>query len=349
MSPHDEPLTPEERDLARRLARIDAAVEPSPALDARILAAARGSEGVAPSPVVREMPARRRPRLAWAAGLGVAASLLLAVGIAWQLRPQPDAAVQYSEAPAAAKAMRDEEPLAEVRAPDAFPASPPAPPPPPQQAKSVSSKPAASAPAQEARARRQLSPPPREPQEKRAEAGESGHAEAPVVLDEPSPVDTPAPPAAVPAPPAPAPRAAETASEAQPDLSALSSIDAAGAVQQETARDHERESERERKASAEEASRDAAKQHRADLLDRIETTGARAHEEIDENAGFADQPYDDEPPASADSPEVRTAWLARIRELLGEGKIDAARASLAEFHRRYPDAHLPDDLRPLLE
>jgi hypothetical protein len=244
--------------------------------------------------------------------------------------------------------MRDEEPLAEVRAPEAFPASPPPPPPPPQQPKSVPSKPAASAPAQEARARRQLSPPPQEPQEKQADAAESGRAEAPVVFDEPSPVDTPAPPAAAPVPPAPAsapaPRTVEAASEPPPDLSALQSINAAGAVQEQTMRD-----ERERKANAEEASRDAAKQRRAESPDRVEVTGSRVHDEAEYDAGFADQPYDDEPPASADSPEVRTAWLARIRELLGEGKIDAARASLAEFHRRYPDAPLPDDLRPLLQ
>lgn len=341
MSPHDEPLTPEERGLARRLARVDGGAEPSPALDARILAAARMGENVAPSPVVREIPTRRRPRFAWAAGLGVAASLVLAVGIAWQLRPQPNADVQYSEAPVAADAARDEEPPAEVRAPDAFPAPPPPPPSPPQQPKSVSSGPAAPAPAQEARARRQLSPPPQEPQPDQAEATESGRAEAPVVFDEPSPVDTPAPPAAA---PAPSPRAQQAASEPPPDLSALPSIEAAGAVQEEVASD-----ERERKASAGEAGRDAAKQRRAASLDRVETTGARIPEEADQVSGFNDQPYDDEPPASADSPEVRTAWLARIRELLAEGKIDAARASLAEFHRRYPDAPLPDDLRPLLQ
>jgi hypothetical protein len=348
MNPHDEPLTPEERDLARRLARVDGGAEPSPALDARILAAARGSESVAPSPVVRAMPTRRRPRFAWAAGLGVAASLMLAVGIAWQLRPQPDADVQYSEAPVAADAVRQEAP-AEVRAPEAFPASPmpsPPPPPPPQQPKSVSAEPAASAPAQEARARRQFSPPPaQESRQKQAETAESGRAEAPVVFDEPSPVDALAPPAAAPIPPPPesAPREQQAASEPPPDLFAPATPDAAGVVQEETAREHER------KASAKETSRDAARQRRAESLDRVEITGSRIHQEIDEDAGFDDQPYDDEPPASADSPEVRTAWLARIRELLGEGKIDAARASLAEFHRRYPDAPLPDDLRPLLQ
>jgi hypothetical protein len=305
-----EPLTPEERDLARRLARVDGGVEPSPSLDARILAAARGSEGVAPSPVVRAMPTRRRPRFARAAGLGVAASLMLAVGIAWQLRPQPDADVQYSEAPVAADAMRQEAP-AEVRAPEAFPASPPPPPPPPpQQPKPVSSERAASAPVQEARARRQFSPPPaQESRQKQAETAESGRAEAPVVFDEPSPVDALAPPTAAPISPPPesAPREQQTASEPPPDLFAPATPDAAGVVQEETAREHER------KASAKEASRDAARQRRAESLDRVEITGARIHQEIDEDAGFDDQPYDDEPPASSDSTEVRTAWLASIR------------------------------------
>ncbi|KLJ02885.1 hypothetical protein WQ56_01015 [Luteimonas sp. FCS-9] len=62
-----------------------------------------------------------------------------------------------------------------------------------------------------------------------------------------------------------------------------------------------------------------------------------------------DVPDDDQPPASADAPEVRDAWLARVRELLDAGDIGAARASLAEFHRRHPDADLPPDLRALLD
>jgi hypothetical protein len=340
MSGHDEPLTPEERDLARRLARTGTAAEPSPALDARILAAARAAAGAAPA-VVRETPARRRPRFAWAAGLGVAASLLLAVGIAWQLRPQPDAGVQYSEAPAAAPA-HDEEPLAELRAPDAFPSKPAEPPAPlPAQAKRLSPETAAApVPAEgAARARRQSVPAPADA----AEEADTQPAEAPVVFDGPSPVDTPTPPQTAPVPPPPP--APQAASAAQPDLSMLppAGAKAADATSQEIA------NEREHKASAEGASRDAAPQRHAESLDRVEVTGARIRGEADEDAGFDDQPYDDEPPASADSPEVRTAWLARIRELLGEGKIDAARASLAEFHRRYPDAALPDDLRPLLE
>lgn len=60
-----------------------------------------------------------------------------------------------------------------------------------------------------------------------------------------------------------------------------------------------------------------------------------------------DAPVEDVPPATADSPDVRNAWLRRIGELMEEGKLDLARASLAEFRRRYPDAIVPIELRPL--
>ena len=64
-------------------------------------------------------------------------------------------------------------------------------------------------------------------------------------------------------------------------------------------------------------------------------------------AAVSDEPGTDVPPATMTSPEARDAWLARIRELLAAGKLDAARASLREFMHRYPDQALPDDLRAL--
>lgn len=73
-----EPLDAEETALAEQLARLGPHGEPSPRLDARILAAAHDA--------VSEQ-ARPRRRTRWPLGLGVAASALLAVGIAWQLRP----------------------------------------------------------------------------------------------------------------------------------------------------------------------------------------------------------------------------------------------------------------------
>lgn len=56
---------------------------------------------------------------------------------------------------------------------------------------------------------------------------------------------------------------------------------------------------------------------------------------------------EDVPPATVDAPEVRDAWLQRIRELAAAGKFDDARASLREFMRRWPDYPLPADLRTL--
>src|SRR5690606_31525522 len=84
----------------------------------------------------------------------------------------------------------------------------------------------------------------------------------------------------------------------------------------------------------------------ASSLDRVEVTGSRIDAFDAEPA--VDQPIDDQPPASADSPQVQQAWLKRVRELLAEGKPDAARESLREYQRRYPEAELPRDLRALL-
>ncbi len=64
------------------------------------------------------------------------------------------------------------------------------------------------------------------------------------------------------------------------------------------------------------------------------------------DAGFVDDP-DHVPPATVDSPSVRDAWLQRIRQLLDQGNIHEAKASLAEFRRRYPDAALPSALQAL--
>lgn len=75
--PHDDDL-PGERELAALYARLPKA-EPDAALDAAVLAQAD-----------RAVPARRRAR--WPVALGSAAVLVLAAGLAWQLRDsRPDA------------------------------------------------------------------------------------------------------------------------------------------------------------------------------------------------------------------------------------------------------------------
>lgn len=101
MSRPHEPLTPEERELAAQLARLGPHGGPSPQLDARILAAARAAvDAPQPAPASSAPPARV-PRSRWPLGLGVAASVLLAAGVAWQLRPVHEVPVA-SEAPASA-------------------------------------------------------------------------------------------------------------------------------------------------------------------------------------------------------------------------------------------------------
>jgi len=72
-----EPLTPEERELAARLAQLGPRGTPAPALDARIIAAAHAAAAG------RVRPRQKR----WPALLGLAATLALAIGVTWQLQP----------------------------------------------------------------------------------------------------------------------------------------------------------------------------------------------------------------------------------------------------------------------
>lgn len=149
---HRDPFTPEERELAGLLeGRVD--VAPSSEADAAILAAARAAlqgetteSRQAAHARATDAPRRHRRRARWPALLGVAASVVVAVGLAWQLRPGPptpfaavkqetvpvparqngpgDAATVPTPSPAAAPAAADEP----VRrpAPAAAPASAPA-------------------------------------------------------------------------------------------------------------------------------------------------------------------------------------------------------------------------------
>jgi len=118
--PVSAPLDAEERALAEQLAHMGTSGGPSPALDARILGAARAA--LADSAA----PARRRPR--WPAPLALAASVVFAVGIAWQLRePEPATSVEIAaDAPASVQAHEappttpsaEPQPAAAVAAPE---------------------------------------------------------------------------------------------------------------------------------------------------------------------------------------------------------------------------------------
>jgi hypothetical protein len=345
--PSDPSLTPEERELAQRLSRLGGTREPSPALDARILAAAHDAVQASSSASASK---RRRSQRRWPVGLGVAASLALAVGIAWQLRPLPDAAVEYSEAPAAARhaagvvtvpeaATGDRADVASEQAraapqPQAAVLPEPAPAPAPPSERKQAPEPArdvrAAADADaEVDAREQaehgFTPTPQEPA---------------VVFDDPSPLGSPAPMAAPvappppPAPPSPAELRLPTTSPPAGAAAGVSKRDDAGYDETRKQRARNDASRQDSSAAAE------AEAASASVLDRIEVTGSR-------NGYVEDQPLDDRPPASADSPQVQQAWLQRIRELVARGQFDDARASLAEYRRRYPDQPLPDDLRAL--
>lgn len=291
-----EPLTPDEQALAHRLGQLGPHGEPSPALDARILAAARGARA-----------SSRRPVRRWPVALGVAASLVLAVGIAWRLRPPPGPAADdgmtramtVPQAPVAdqAGAARNAEGEADQTAP-------------------------APSPAGEAAAARVA----REPAVDEAPADTAKAPTQAVARSAPAPL--PAPPAPEPAVVLDAPAASAPAIAALPAPPPPSPPSEAGALPPRA------------NAAPAPLARKAASPATQEQDAGFDAAAAA-------NAAEGDEPSDDVPPATADSPAVRDAWLQRIRELFASGQADAARASLKEFVHRHPDAPLPDDLRAL--
>lgn len=276
-----DPSTAEERALAQRLARLGPHGEPSPQLDARVLAAARASLDAPPLMTHRS----RR----WPVALGVAASLVLAVGVAWRLRPWPPGSTTdlatpvrpaAQGAPAAPAPPTDTAPLASEPA-DAGPTAPAAPPA-TGDARNVAEPPAPPAPAPRHAAKTVATPAP----DVQADAGEP----TPVTFE------------------APAPEAAAQSA---------------------------------RKTDAEQGTGTAGtSDSQVDELDRIATPQAQPE--------ASDEPLDAMPPATADAPGVRDAWLSRIRALIDSGDVAGGRRSLRAFSERYPDYPLPEDLRALL-
>lgn len=130
-----DPLTPEERELARLLGRPAPAAPPA-AVDEAVLAAARAAVqpgAVADGPPAAAAPVRgtTRPRSRLPAVFGLAASLVFAVGIAWQLKPEapppaapvPAAAEPAADAAADAPAAADADAAAAATAEAAAPVS----------------------------------------------------------------------------------------------------------------------------------------------------------------------------------------------------------------------------------
>ncbi|MEN6647628.1 hypothetical protein [Stenotrophomonas hibiscicola] len=330
----DEPLTPEERELSRLLGRRAEQVPPA-ALDTAILAAARAAVDAPPADAVAspEAPRTQRTRPRWPAVFGIAASMVFAIGIAWQLRPEPppipagEAAV--AAAPAAAEDSAAADQAAGNRAADsavvaADPATAPAAP---------EAAPVAAAPAPAiARASK---PVPAEPDEASAQAARSMAADA--AADVSFAALPPAPAAAQPAPPAPPAPAAYPAPTPAPALAPAAS----GALKA-------------RAASAPAAN--AAEVERAQALDRAEITSMKREAPSRSAPGIMRRGSDARLSADAVQAEVdadarlpRRQWLQKIRTRRDDGQRDLARASLERYMQQYPEARLPRDLRPLLD
>lgn len=296
------------------------ATGPSPALDARILAAARDAAGQpspwqsapptsVPAAAVDAQPRRhQRPRaLRWARVGGMAASMVLVIGLGWRLALDGPLQREVAADQNAVSASEDSALL--MQAPDAPPPPPPPPPEavPPQVAEDAAAT-AANLPSSDAA----------RPVVRRADpSAQKATASRPPAPDVRADVVPPAspPPAPAPAAPAPPPAAARAADSARPEQAATGNARALSPVAAPTA------------ATGTAASAEGG------ALDRIEVSGTRIRV-VDIDIG------DD---ARLSIP----AWLERIRLRRDEGDLDGARGSLARFRAQHPRIAIPDDLRAL--
>jgi hypothetical protein len=324
--PRQQPLQDDEIALARVLRALPAG-EPSPRLDAAILAAATDAVAAAPG----DRPRARKPRRAlpwlptWA--IGTAAAAVLAVGIGIQLRPPlaPTVSPQAEKAEAY-RPLPDAPPMrVELPEPALAPAPPPAPP--------------AAQPAQvRGQTRTPLPPPPPPP------------PPAPVVEPPPAPAALadafPASPEAV--------VAEEPAAEAA-ESDTLDSITVSGTRVPPPAETGDQARRRHQAAFATRA-RERAEAER-DALERRYAAEQAARSESAARAGAAAPTATAPPPVITEVPALPPLaedatlapqdWFERIRLRRERGDLADARESLAMLQRAHPDAELPDDLLDL--
>ncbi|MGQ4659724.1 hypothetical protein [Lysobacter sp. F6437] len=302
-----DPLTPEERELAERVGRIAPRATPSAELDARILGAAHTAAGR------KAGPPRSRPR--WPALVGIAATLALAVGVVWQLRPVHEAPVERDEMPSSAMvrptAAVAEAPVSERGLPR--PAEP--------RATDIA------APAQSSEPRLRMLPPP------------APRPSPPVVFDDPSPVSAPevaalpAPPAAPPEPaPAPAPPPPPV-----PPAPPVPVMDTTAAAVNRPAAAARARPQADSKAAAmqREATDTAAAKWAADDAQAGFSIDIDAHQRT---ITIADVPVD------SDRLLDPVDWIERIRQRRDSGDLGSARASLDALREAHPALALPDDV-----
>lgn len=348
-------LTPEERELARLLGRPGAgSAAPSAKIDARIMAMARANPQVQVQPQTEtQAQTQTQHRAATAlppashsrgwgrrrglvSSLAVAASLILVVGLAWQLRPvtAPQAVLQHAEvsAPAADMAAADiaaapaAAPTPARAAEDVAAASTPAPPP----AQSVAS------------AKERAAEAPQATQSNAAGKDEAG------VIEQQIASKAGQPPRAFSA--APTNDALPPPSPPAPPMAVVTPAPMAAPVQAEQA---------------------STADSRQDVFYRTAAAPVRAAPPRPEFSGPAPIPHagtkavskatearrqraeaiaaDSTPDIEADAMLSRHQWIKRIRERHEAGDLAGAKASLRRFAHDYPEARIPRDLRPLLK
>ncbi|MER2021724.1 MAG: hypothetical protein ABS932_16340 [Stenotrophomonas sp.] len=315
-----DPLTPEERELARLLGR-PSATGPAPAIDEAVLAAARTAvEAPAADAATWTLPPdtavpARRPRSRLPAVFGLAASVIFAVGIAWQLKPEDPPAPPLAEpvaAPASSAAVTGTAPAMEAAPPPPPAAAPPAVQQ-PRAAKTTALEPApAAAPPATERGRDMSSPRP-----------EAIAAPAPPA---PAPVQAPAPMRSAPAPQAASAYAMDTSEPA------LDSVVVTG-------------------STLERAAPRAALKNAPPAKPAPSAPGVmrRAAAPMAAPASPDDAVQALHQAVAADASLPRKQWLKRIRERRDAGDVDTARASLERYLQQYPEVRIPRDLRQLLE
>jgi len=318
-----DPLTPEERELARLLGR-PSATGPAPAIDEAVLAAARTAvEAPAADAATWTLPPdtavpARRPRSRLPAVFGLAASVIFAVGIAWQLKPEDPPAPPLAEpvaAPASSTAVTGTAPAMEAAPPPPPAAAPPAVQQ-PRAAKTTALEPApAAAPPATERGRDMSSPRP-----------EAIAAPAPPRPPAPAPVQAPAPMRSAPAPQAASGYAMDTSEPA------LDSVVVTG-------------------STIERAAPRAALKNAPPAKPAPSAPGVmrRAAAPMAAPASPDDAVQALHQAVAADASLPRKQWLKRIRERRDAGDVDTARASLERYLQQYPEVRIPRDLRQLLE
>ncbi|KRG61814.1 hypothetical protein ABB26_17735 [Stenotrophomonas humi] len=316
MNISDDMLTPEEREIARLLGRPDPAAGPSARVDADIMAMARASQAAAGTPL-SALPQSTRPtrwgrRRRVFSSLAAAASLVLVVGLAWQLRPvTPPPPMQQESADEAAATAPVQAASADMQAiaePD--PASPA-----PAPMRSMAPPAPAPKPAAKAEPRPIARSAPAPAAAPAADALASPADQE--VLDAPYTAATPVYAPAPPAPPAP--------------VAAAPLTKTASGVQAKQAEAYSAEA------------RERAMQFRA--LPPPPTDLAAASGNVVAEHMQQQQLID----VDADASLSRHKWLLKIRERRDNGDIEGARTSLRRFVQEYPEARIPRDLRPLLK